>query len=263
MKYMDRIMTILVPFDFSRAAKTALDYAVNYAGRSSDMHIKLLYTDEGADATYSGKDFVAVKKSYGKNLISPLTWAVSREPLTQAILQARNTYDAELIIMGTAGAPEEPDTATHTSRLVLKADCPVLVIPQPAREFKLKKIALVLGRDEIEDTDDLATLLDVARRFNAQVHVLTIENEPGDYGYSEIDERNEKLLEHYLESFYADHTYIENPDVMDGISQYAADKDLDMIAILPRNHNRRSEPSEGRLTQILTLKSKTPVLAID
>jgi hypothetical protein len=42
-----------------------------------------------------------------------------------------------------------------------------------------------------------------------------------------------------------------------------AEKEIDMIAILPRNHSKKGQPSEGKLTEVLTLKSSTPVLAID
>lgn len=260
---MEKIKTILVPFDFSKPAKNALDYAVNFVGSSKDMHIKLVYVDKDEDASFLEADFKKIRQTYGKNLKSPMTWVLGRDTLTNAILKAREMYKADLIIMGTAGATEVTETGSHTSELVLEADCPVLVIPHTEGEFRIAHIALVLGRDEIDDAQVLATLLNVARRFNARVHVLTIENEPGSYGYSEIDEKNERLLEYYLESFYADHTFIENPDVVEGITEFAAEKEIDMIAILPRNHAKKGDPSKGRLTQILTLKSKTPILAID
>lgn len=259
---MDKIATILVPFDFSKPARTALDYAVNYVGDSKDMHIKLLYVAPLKDAAALEADFEKLREGYGKRLRSPMTLEIGRDTLTHSILHAGKHHKAALIIMGTAGAAESK-SATHTSELVMEADCPVLVIPQEPREFQVKQIALVLGKDEIDDTNDLATLLDVARRFNARVHVLTIENEPGTYGYSKSEEKNEKLLEYYLESFYADHMFIKNKDVFQGISEYAAAKEIDMIAIFPRNHAKRSDPSEGRLTQILTLQSNTPILAID
>ncbi len=260
---MDKIRTILVPFDFSEASRAALDYAVNYVGTSNNMHIKLLYADKEAVESALEKDFQNVRKGYGKNLRSPMSWAVSKESLTTAILKARESFKADLIIMGTSGTTGEEGTVTHTAELVLEAHCPVLVIPQTTSEFQVKNMALVLGREEIEDTAVLGTLLDVARRFNARVHVLTIKNEPGEYGYSPADEKNEKLLEYYLESFYAHHMYIENPDIVKGISEYAAEKEIDMIVILPRKHARKSTPSEGRLTQILTLQSQTPILAIE
>jgi hypothetical protein len=51
--------------------------------------------------------------------------------------------------------------------------------------------------------------------------------------------------------------------VVEGIFSYVSKKDIDMITILPRNHAKKSEPSEGQLTQVLTQRSQVPVLAID
>jgi len=260
---MEKITNLLVPYDFSDAAKRALDYAVNYVGTSSEMHIVLLYASMSPDSGQLENSFRVLRKGYGKMLRSPMTWKVIKAPLNSAILEACETLQIDLVIMGTSGSDAATSSPTHTSELVLQADCPVLVIPKTAKKFRMENIALVLGRDAIDDQAVLGTLLEVVRRFNAKVHVLTIENEPGDYGYSKIEERNENLLEYYLEKFYADHVFIENKDVVQGISTYVAERKIDMIAILPRNHARQSHPSEGRLTQILTQQSKTPVLAID
>lgn len=259
---MDKIATLLVPFDFSVPSRRALDYAVNYVGNRENMHIVLLYAAPKGSPEISGEKFREIRKGYGKMLRSKLSWEISGEALTGAILKAKRQHNADLIIMGTSGA-SVAENHTHTSELVAQANCPVLVVPEEPRDFRVKNIALVLGRDEIDSTEDLAVLLDVARRFDARVHVLTIENEPGTYGYSKPEERNEMLLDYYLESFYADHFYIENKDVFAGISQYVAEKEIDLVAILPRNHSKKGEPSEGKLTEVLTLKSSTPVLAID
>ncbi|HZJ18840.1 MAG TPA: universal stress protein, partial [Pricia sp.] len=169
-----------------------------------------------------------------------------------------------LVIMGTLGTNKDGNAEqTNTSKLALEADCPVLVVPNGHRDFQLKRIALVLGKEEIDDTEDLGALLEVARRFNAKVHVVTIKNRQGSYGYSEEEEKNEKAIEYYLENFYSERVFINNEDVVDGILAYASNHDIDLVAILPRNHTKRSEPSSGQLTQLLTLHSKVAVLAID
>ena len=147
--------------------------------------------------------------------------------------------------------------------MVLNSDYPVLVIPYDLEEFRLKNSALVLGKEEIENKESLAVQLDVARKFNALVHVVTIENAPESYGYSNIDAANENELAYYLENFYSEHTFIQNPDVVEGILSYVSNKNIDLITILPRNLAKKSAPSKGKLTQLLTIHSKFPILAID
>ncbi|WP_273567863.1 universal stress protein [Maribacter halichondriae] len=260
---MDKISTILVPFDSSTAARTAFDYAVNFVGDDKNMEICLAYVedDEKIDIT---KAFDDLQKKYAKELKKPLQLFTRKGSLSKALSQIQENQKIDLVIMGTSEVEDhEIKLISNTSKFVSEVDSPVLVIPEKMNEFQIKNIALVLGKEEIDDRHALETLLDVARKFNAKVHVLTIENTSEMYGYSEADQTNENLLEYYLENFYSEHTFIENPDVVKGILSHASEKEMDMIAILPRNHAKKSNPSEGRLTEMLTLKSKIPVLAID
>lgn len=260
---MNVIKTILVPFDFSEASKTALDYAVNFSGSEEDMKIILTHVTKDSDQEKVERDLKGNAGTY-PNFRGSIAWKISDGSLIDAILKIRKTEKVDLVIMGTSGSKEkEEDESTNTSKLVHEIECPVLAIPLNTKKFSLQRIALVMGQEEIEDNSELATLLDLARRFDAKVHVLTIKNKPGLYGYSEIDEKNEKNLEYYLESFYSEHSFVENPDVVEGIFDYASKENIDMVAILPRNHAKNSTPSKGRLTRDLTLRSQIPILAID
>jgi len=258
---MKKPQKILVPFDFSKTSKNALQYAIDYVGLDDNLKIVLAYISNHDNQDLLEEAFGSISSKYGLNLKHEMQWLSFSGTLSNAILYIQKEEDINLIIMGTSG--DEDEEESNTSHLVLKADCPVLVIPKVYSEFKMKNVVLVLGTNEIEDNKTLATLLDVARRFNAKVHVITIKNKPMEYGYSEIDEKNESKIQYYLENFYSEHTFIENPDIVEGIMDYSKHHDIDAIVILPRNHSTKSAPSEGQLTEILTLKSEIPVLAID
>lgn len=259
---MKKISTILVPFDFSRTSKKALDYAVSFVGQNKKMKIILGYISNGQNQDKLEKSFIDTLDKY--KIKNQIEWSVTSGFLTDSLMKIQGEKNIDLIIMGTLGIDTGGEVQiTNTSDLVLNIDCPVLVVPYSVEEFKIKNIALVLGKEEIEDHKILGVLLDVASKFNAKVHVITIKNRPETYGYSNADMTNENTLAYYLENFYSDHTFIENPDVVEGILSYASEKAIDMLAILPRNHSKESEPSEGHLTRLLTLHSKIPVLAID
>jgi len=261
---MDKISTILVPFDFSKSAKRALEYAVAFVGRDDDVRIVLAHISGHGNFKLHPGNFTKLEEKYSRVLKNKLEWMIQGGSVTQALLDIQKTKKIDLVIMGTLGTNKDSNAEqTNTSKLALEADCPVLVVPNGHRDFQLKRIALVLGKEEIDDTEDLGALLEVARRFNAKVHVVTIKNRPESYGYSEEEEKNEKAIEYYLENFYSERVFIKNEDVVDGILTYASKCDLDLIAILPRNHTKHSEPSEGQLTHLLTLHSNVPVLAID
>ncbi|UOB17521.1 universal stress protein [Abyssalbus ytuae] len=261
---MDKISNILVPFDFSVISKNALDYAVNFIAKD-DIKIILVHVPKSGDEKSSQsleESFEKLRESYSNKIKQQMRWIIGKGSLKEAIVEIQKNNNIELIIMGTSGS--EDDTATtNASDVTMEVDASVLIIPESYEMEKVKNIALVLGNDEIDDSLVLGILLNAARRFDAKVHVLTIQNKPGTYGYTKTDEKNESILEYYLEKFYSHHTFIENEDILDGIFEYVENKNIDMLAILPKNHAKKSTPSEGRLTKLLVMRSKVPVLTID
>ena len=260
---MNKIATILVPYDFSKAAQAGFRYALDFAGHRPGIHLRLCFIKDEPSADALNSAFEDLTRGLSKAFRAKLSWTSLIPGSVEGLLEKSRVEPTDMIVMGTSGSADQ-ETPTKTSQLVLSAPCPVLVVPTGTpEEFSLSRIALVLGPNEIDDPSLLATLLDVSRNHKAQVTVLTIENEPGTYGYSPEEERNEHLLEYYLESFYSHHAYIENQNVVEGIFDYVDKHEIDMVAILPRKHSKSGTPAEGRLTRILTLQTKTPLLAIE
>ena len=77
------------------------------------------------------------------------------------------------------------------------------------------------------------------------------------------ENKNDSILEYYLETLHYHHVFPKNTDIEKGIFEYVKEKNIDMLAILPRNHAKKSKPSEGRLTRLLTLHTEVPLLTID
>lgn len=178
--------------------------------------------------------------------------------LNQVILDTKETQEVDLIVMGTSGSTGKEDSS-NTSELLAKADCPVLVIPKNTAEFQLKNIALAIDDKEFDDASHLGIIHDFARWFDAKVHLLTIENEDSPVKAN----KNSETLEYYLDTLDYRHSFEKNMDIEKGINDYIIQKDIDILAIMPRNHAKKSEPSEGRLTKVLALNCIKPLLVID
>ncbi len=252
---MKKISNILIPFDFSVCAYRALDYALSFVGES-EIEIMLLQVPDEIE-----RDYDNIIDTYSKQLINPIKWIFGKGNLTDIIITATKKEGAEIIIMGTHGLSDTKDN-THTAELVSKTKSTVLVIPDELQVDTIKNITLILGKDEIRDPHELEMLLFIARRFDANVNVLTIKNTPEVYGYSQADKKNETFLEHYLEHFYKNHIYIENKNIVNGVFNYTQNNECDIIAILPNDYTDKGQLSENMLTKELVLKSKLPVLAI-
>lgn len=257
---MKNIKTILVPYNFSTISRRALNYATAFAGSDEDITILLAHITDQEDTETVVTAFKVIENEVKTSFRGTITSLIRQGTLTETLVDLQKSETIDLIVMGTSGDAD----ANNTVDLALEIDdCPVIAIPDTDTEFGIRKIALVLGKDKIQDRTVLETLLRITRRFNAEVIVLTIQNEAGIYGYSENDESNENLLEYYLEDFYSHHSFIENSDIVKGVLDYVNDHAIDMIAILPRNHADKKVRSEGLLTKELTFASKVPVLTID
>ncbi|MFK7812979.1 MAG: universal stress protein [Maribacter sp.] len=259
---MNVISRILVPYDFSHSAKHALEYTVNFVG-DKPIKIELIHVSGSSDLEKMRTIYESLCDEFEHKLKLPLRWAVGWDgTVTDIIIEAQQKKKADLIIMGTSGWSDDKEIS-QTAKLVKNSNCPILVIPEDSEKQSIKNICLVLGKNEIDRPNSLNTLLSICQKFNAKVHVLTIQNTPETIGYSKNDEKNENTLMYYLENFYSEHNFIENPDIVEGIFTFGNQHDIDMIAILPRNHTKNANPSEGLLTKELVLRAKIPVLTIE
>ena len=259
---MGKIKSILIPTDFSKASQSAVNYATKFLEDGEKVTITLLHVSptvldkDMEDKVNRRFESLAEAIREQKEVLS--NWMIKAGDLTESVLATILELDPDLVIVGTKGGHLDGGE-TNTSRLVLEADCPVLVIPEENTTFKINSIALALGKNEIDDTYSLGVLHDIARKFGAKIHILTINNDESD----EIEDKNESALEYYLETLDYQYSFPRNSDIEIGIFDYVKNKNIDLLAILPRNHAKKSTPSEGRLTELLTMHTEIPLLAID
>lgn len=262
---MKKINNILVPFDRTEVSKKALVYAINYCKSEFDKNIFIINVQK------DDLDNAADIQSYVREIADScpafrgkIYFEFAKGDLIPNVLSAQERLGADVIMMGTnnQGRVDRED-GSNTSKLVLAADCPVIVIPISAGDFNLKKIILVIDRHEIEDKNALGVLLAVAQRFDSKVQVLTIFSDEKEFETDIDDDKIEDLLEYNLGSFYESHAFKKSDDLIHAILDFAKEKEMDLLAILPRNHSSKGRPSEGRLTKLLTLKTDIPLLTID
>lgn len=264
-KAMNRIHQVLIPTDFSPCAQNAFRYAQHLAVDDdrfalTGLHVPRHPPDKAEQGAIKQR-FADMKALLPNRLRDNSEFLVKEGDLIDIILTTQRERNPDLIVMGTDGSDNETKADSRTARLVLEADCPVLVIPAETPAFRVKQIALALDENDIDDESSLGVVHDFARWFGAKVHLLTINSSRGPS--PAVDASTESTLEYYLQTLDYRHVFPENTDIVKGIEDYIRENDIDLLAILPRNHAQKTQPSEGRLTKLLALHSPIPLLAID
>ena len=164
--------------------------------------------------------------------------------------------------MGTKGSSGNSEIeSTNSSQLIHEAECPVIVVPVGYEHYRFDTITLAIDKSDIENPDLLKVLLIIARRYNAKIHVLTVYDK-NDEDFLK-DRKNENVLEYYFERYYATSSAKKSSRIAETIMDYNTKESIDMLAVIPRNHSKLQNQSEGRLTQYLTMNTEIPILIID
>jgi len=262
---MKEFSTVIVPHDFSPQADRALNYAIRFFIGQSGKNIHILHVlakGTSAKALQTAKDRIqAIIDNYAGKTSAQLHVMVLRGSIPETILTAQQKTGADAIFMGTnRNMQAEDNAATNAANLVYAAKCPVIVIPETVDNFKLQKMVLLLGTEDMAEPEKLGVALVVARQFNAEIHVLTFYDKEQDVAGVEANEAN---LAYYFDRLYTQHIFVRNSDLVEGITEYIDNHDIDLFAIIPNNHAQQGKVSEGRLTRLLTLQAKIPLLTID
>lgn len=262
---MNRIHHVLIPTDFSPCAQNAFRYAQQLATDDDSFALTVLHvprrSPDRAEQEAIKQRFADMQTSLPDPLRANSQFLTKEGDLIDTILATQDEQPVDLILMGTDGSEDDEGQAdSRTARLVLEADCPVLVVPDETQEFRMQQIALALDARALDDEDSLGVVHDFARWFGAKVHLLTIRPDATDITQ---DQNTESALEYYLETLDYRHAFPQNADIEQGIADYIYQNSIDMLAILPHNHAQKTKPSEGRLTKLLTLRTQIPLLAID
>ena len=268
---------ILVPTDFSECAANALRFAVKFAKKANGKivllnayHIPMpiAETTLAIDASLTENYIEETKERMNKLVASMpgLEEVLMDSKMEMAFVQdaieaAAKKLKVDLIIMGTKGASNPIDTffGSNTLHTVKKSSCPVLAIPDSAKEMKIDKLLFAYDYDILESQSSIAPVIDFARAFKAEVHILNVSESDEPLDHAKI--RGAQILQHYLKNVPHFYHRVVNENVEDGIEEYVNEHEIDVIMVMARKHNFFDRVFHKSVTRELVYKSKMPLLA--
>jgi len=270
--------TILVPTDFSKNSDNAIHFAMELNKKlkskvtlfhsyvvpafASDIPV-VMPSDEEMERDAR----VGMKQQKDKILTAypntEIETLLSPGYAEDEIVKISSERKFELVIMGTQGASglREVLVGSITAAVMEDTACPVLAIPENASFRGLYKIVFATNYAD-KDFENVEHVIDIARKFGAEVILLHISGGEIDkaYEFDAIESFKERIIE---ESKYENVSFklLENRNVIDGLSFYLDEVKADMLAMSMRHRTFFQKIFSRSKTKQMAFHTHIPLLA--
>lgn len=273
--------TIIVPTDFSDTAYSAATYALAMAEQLGATRIIFYHAyelivpipDVPTSIPMVNPDDLRIASLEGlekmKKELAPLAPAglniVTRADntlLAATIDEVVKQEEAELIIMGITGGSkmEEILIGSNTIDVVKHTSCPVLIIPGKTTFKPIEKIVFACDLRKVADTTPIAPLKKLLSVFKAELHIINIDHESKHFSTDTPFET--LMLDTLLEDYQPEYHFIDNPNIVQGIVEFAESIQADLILTIPKKHGLFENIFKRSNTSKLAYQTHIPLLTI-
>lgn len=267
--------TILIPTDYSDAAKNASHYGVELAKFTKakvilfhSYHIHVPATEVPILVSYDDLEQESMNRlNAEKRLLDP-TNELDIECVALAgfavdnIIEVEDSHKPDLIIMGMRGAGKFSEYlfGSITTALISKAVTPVIVVPENAAFRLPKKITFACDYNLTQTTAVLDPLKKFVKTFDSEVMILNLLKE------KEVMNTQKAsigiILENFMEDVTHNYYFEEDEDFIHGIVNFVEKHSTDLIAIVPHKHSFIQNLFKESHTKRLAFHSNIPLLTI-
>lgn len=211
---------ILLPTDFSENSINAIEYAIKLFAnteinfhllnvqKTSDFTTSELMTSSTSDSVYKGvlKDNKSkieklVKKLKVENSSEKFTFRslLDYDTFTDALRQAINLYEIDLIIMGTNGATgaKEVIFGSNALKVIRNISCPVIAVPEKYRFQKINRILFSIHSQMTPPYSGLKPLMHLLKIYEPELDILQITEEVNELKEHEDDVSMKDILREF------------------------------------------------------------------
>jgi len=269
---------ILVPVDFSEDSINSLEMAIIYANEM-DFNIRLIHVIKDAvfyQRNLGLSNLVEIKNEkvvnnlkclvdkFGPKIKNSIDYRIRSGKVYNEIANQAKYGEAELIFIGTHGTSgfEELWLGNNAYKVVNNSPCPVVSIRNSYKRHRISNIVLPID-DTPETRQKVPYTAHIAKKFNAQIHILQVTETKKEESLNRINEYANQTAA-FLENNNIDfiHEKISGTNITDITIEYALRKDADLIAIMTEQSESTKNIWLGPYAQQMVNHSPIPVLSI-
>lgn len=273
--------TILVPTDFSEEATHALEVAAGLA-RKTGAHLQLLHVVDtipqpafAVTGEYQPSDpmerlFVLKQIEQPQEALLEIQQVQYRDIPVKCIVKAGEVYPViaqhlkeekiDLIVMGTTGAGliEDLLVGSNTEKVVRRAQCLVLTVQKPAKDFKLESL-LIPTDFETSSSHFFRELAEWQQHFSFRVHLLYV-NTPLNFSTTAMIEAKKKQFLKHLPLQNVTYSIVNDYAREDAIRSFIRTGVYDLAAMLTHQREGLWHFLEGSVTEDVLHQNQVPLL---
>lgn len=270
--------TILVPTDFSDAARNASEYAVQYAKEFGYKlllchiyHLPVMSVPEEPLLVMENPKIL--RKNHlqsleeeaaflSKNRDVQIDCTVAEGFAVDEILTIEDEVKPAFIVMGmeTEGTFSELIIGSIATDVIRKTKTPIILVPEKARFKKIQKITLAYDYKLKQEVNILQPLKELITTSKAEFYILNV-------GKEEPEQDPEKAIAAIkLEKYFSDITFTpyfaQSEDFTAGVNKFIELKNIDLIAMIPHKHNFLERLFKESHTKKIAFHANVPLLTL-
>ncbi len=181
--------------------------------------------------------------------------------VTNAVEEAIEEYQPELILMGTHGASGigKYIIGSNTSSVIEDIELPVLAIPEGIVFKPLTKILFATDFND-SDIDAIDFLAEIAKK-NDQAEVIIYHVARGEKDKTQMLDWFEEMVKERVKYTNLSFRYNRNNDVEEALNDFVKNFGISMLAMSTRKRNLLGKLFSKSLTKSMSYHTKIPLLA--
>jgi nucleotide-binding universal stress UspA family protein len=279
--------TVLIPVDSSATSANVIAYAIEFCKYAPVDRVILLstyytsvYTQFLPSADYvqlSQEDMdnerariKGVVDAHCKNLTDNLKEgikvqvSISEEPLLRSIKDINEQEKPNLIIAGSDGSTyvERSSINKQLINIARTSTVSLLIVPITYQHQEVKKVVLAVDFKTVLNTELLGAIEERYKWFHPEMMVLNVDASKNPYETDEQRTIVEDKLGTILKNFNYKVYYVQDHDILRGITSFANEHEANMIIALPGKHSFFYNLTHNSITEGLYNDSNQPVLIL-
>lgn len=256
---------VIIPVDFSETSLNAARYAADMLSGKPNTRV-ILYNmfSEEEEAETTGQYLENLKTELLQKGVTNNIECIRElgDDLIDCLGRLAYQKSAELIVMGISEKEEWKQVFSRSNSIKMAEEniCPVMIVPGSASYQGIKNIALTSDFRNVETTTPLLAIKNVLELFNANLHIVNVDNEHYVSLTDEYLAEKAKMIKMFGE-FNPEFYFIGMNDFFEAVEQFTKDRDIDLVIVIPKNRSFIDSLFGTGHTKKLAYNSSVPLLA--